>query len=173
MHTQEDLRVFYTKQVASIVRKIRYYYQSAKSDLIHSKINEAKYRQLKKRALMMLVDFHLAYSGEIIKRNNTSKINYTSKILGMSESQISLLALEKWEDNVITSRDIIELCQDIYNKSLSMLEPKIQKGEEYIKGVHVSEYKVGGKELVIIVPGLPHIYEETETPLFLIYMDMM
>ncbi len=165
-----DLSMPYTKQVSSLLQKMQYYFFQAKKRLVHYKhipLSKSEMYLLRKRLLHIIIDFNIAFTGQILDRTNLKEIADILKKLDISLATKFDAFLFKNESLDIVS--ILELYIKVYFTCVDILETKQNKKSLNLNGLHIetSSSIEKNKQCCILVSGIPSNFNENEISLFL------
>ncbi len=165
-----EINTDYSRQVTSIIQKMQYYYFKAKKIQANAPLDmdNKLYNHHRKKLLLLLCDFYLAYSGNLIYPDSLNDLKKIVSILNenLNDDELEFLLGKNekfgWDE-------IFSLYQLFYFKAIDILEPKTEILNSNIENIFVRNYllKQKSKINVIIVSGCPSDYNESEIVLFL------
>lgn len=159
----------YTQCVTSVLQKAQYYYFRAKklqlSGARPSEMRDVSFHR--KKLILMLTDFWLAYSGNIERLNDQDHFSKIIEILtdqNVDSNEMDFLfnksSLFNWDN-------IFLLYQKYYFAILDKLRPKVQLTTMFVENIYTELSSVKSEHLAIIASGCPSDYDERELVRFL------
>lgn len=159
----------YTDSITSIIQKAQYYYFRAKkiqANTIHPD-NEKGFSFHRKKLILMLSDFWLAYSGKIV--SSLEKDELEKIISALTKKKVEKDEIDSLLDNNISLNwdYIFTLYQKYYFAILDTLRPHPKKTSTFIGNIYTECKSVNSRKSVIIASGCPSDYDENEISYFL------
>ena len=169
--TNPFLKLFpkYTDTVRSVIQKAQYYYFRAKKYQANEvKLNDGKDLSFhRKKLLLMLADFWLAYSGKV---ENISSLSVLEKVIRSLKGRSPLGNEKKFLLDPLSKEDwktIFAFYQSYYFSLIDILQVKPIIQENFVGNIYSKLYSVKSNKLVIVASGCPSDYNETEIIQFL------